>query len=205
MMISEIRPAPRFPDVSPWGRRPALVVASFCALSLLLAAQRTPDGPPYGLGRREPIGPYLDRKLPPTPPSSLGWEAVPAFPLLSFQDPVFLTHAPRGRRLYVCGRQGTIESFENDPRVATKALFLDLRSRCQGWDDSGLLGLAFHPEFGRAGSPNRGYFYVAYNYNARPSPGPDRPPIETPTFNRLSRFTVPDGAEVADPDSELVL
>ena len=80
-----------------------------------------------------------------------------------------------------------------------------ISARCQGWDDSGLLGLAFHPEFVRDGSPNRGYFYVAYNYTDRPTPGPDRPPIDTPTYNRLSRFTVPDGAEIADPDSELVL
>ena len=164
---------------------------------LLLAAQQALSGPPYGLERREPIGPYLDQKLPPTPPpSSGGWEAVPAFPHLSFQDPVFLTHAPGSRRLYVCGRQGIIESFENDPHTAIKTVFLDLRARCQGWDDSGLLGLAFHPEFGRDGAPNRGYFYVAYNYTDRPTPGPDRPPIDTLTYNRLSRFTVPDGAEM---------
>ena len=161
--------------------------------------------PPPGPGPRSPIGPYLDRRLPETPPASGAWRAVPAFPNLTFQDPVVLTHAPRSRRLYVCGRQGTIESFENLPRTATKTMVLDIRSRCQGWDDTGLLGLAFHPDFGKPGAPNRGDFYVTYNYTDRPTQGPDRPPSETPTSNRLSRFTIPDGWETADPDSELVL
>ncbi|WP_435018161.1 PQQ-dependent sugar dehydrogenase [Tundrisphaera sp. TA3] len=184
----------------------ALVAAALCGTAEPPPEPAIPTKPAYGLERREAIGAYLDRRLPTTPPASAGgWEAVPAFPNLTFQDPVFVTQAPGGFRLYVCGRQGIIESFENMPTVSTKATFLDIRGRCQGWDDSGLLGLAFHPEFGRPDSPNRGYFYVAYNYTDRPTPGPDRPDTETPTCNRLSRFTVPDGAEAADPDSELVL
>ena len=188
-----------------WRRGLVAVVACLGALGPLMAARLGPGAGRYGLARREAIGPYLGRKLPAVAPSPGAWKAVVAFPNLTFQDPVFLTHAPGGRRLYVCGRQGTIESFDDDPRTATKTTFLDIRARCQGWDDTGLLGLAFHPEFGRPGSPNRGYFYVAYNYTSRPTQGPERPPSETPTCNRLARFTVPDGAEVADPASELVL
>ena len=65
--------------------------------------------------------------------------------------------------------------------------------------------MAFHPEFHQAGSPNRGYVYVYYSYSPNPVPGPNAPPFDTPTYDRLSRFTVPDGSLVADPNSELVL
>src|SRR5262245_25239635 len=106
--------------------------ARWCGTLLLLVVQGTRADPPYGLERRAPIGPFLDRKLPATPPvPSGGWVAVKAFPYLTFQDPVFITHAPRGRRLYVCGRQGLVEAFEDDPHTTTKAVVLDLRARCQ--------------------------------------------------------------------------
>jgi uncharacterized repeat protein (TIGR03806 family) len=66
------------------------------------------------------------------------------------------------------------------------------------------MGLAFHPEFGLAGSPNRGYVYVSYSYS--PSPIHDAgAPSNTPSYNRLSRFTVPDGSLAADRDTEYVL
>ena len=129
-----------------------------------------------------------------------------AFPRLTFEDPILLVPDPRGGRLYVGSRQGvTSWSIADDPNAATKSVFLDLRSRCQGFDDGGLLAMAFHPRFGRAESPERGYVYVFYNYIASPTPGPDRPPTTRPTRNRLARFTVPDGSTVADPNSELVL
>src|SRR5207249_762088 len=54
-------------------------------------------------------------------------------------------------------------------------------------------------------STNRGYIYLFYQYSATPTPGPGRPPRTTPSYNRLSRFTVPDNSSVADPNSELVL
>lgn len=178
------------------GRRVALALAAAC----LLAAGA---GPPGG---RRPIGPYLDGAFPPAAPApSGGWAAVPAFPRLTFEDPVLLVPDPRGGRLYVGSRQGVVWSIADDPNAASKSAFLDLRPRCQGFDDGGLLALAFHPRFGRADAPERGYIYVFYNYTASPTPGPDRPPTTRPTRDRLSRFTVPDGADAADPNSELVL
>ncbi|MBE7201966.1 MAG: PQQ-dependent sugar dehydrogenase, partial [Parafilimonas terrae] len=149
---------------------------------------------------------YLGGRLPrEAPVLSGGWKAVPAFPNLKFQDPTNLVPEPGGRRLCVTGRQGLIEAFENDPNTSTKTTVLDLRARCQGWDDCGLMGLAFHPEFAKPGSPNRGYLYVFYNYTDSPHRGPGRPETRMVTSNRLSRFTVPDGSDVADPASETVL
>ena len=51
-------------------------------------------------------------------------------------------------------------------------------------------------------STNRGYFYVAYCYSPSPVAVPD---ANTLMYDRLSRFTIPDGSSVADPNSELVL
>ncbi len=93
----------------------------------------------------------------------------------------------------------------NDPATQEKNEFLDLTDVTQGWDDCGLLALAFHPEFGQGDSPNRGYVYVWYHYSPSPVVGPKRPPVTTPGYNRLSRFTVPDGSHTADRASEQVL
>jgi uncharacterized repeat protein (TIGR03806 family) len=163
----------------------------------------------YGLDTRSPIGAFLNQKMPPatTVPSG-AWTVVNAFPSLTFQDPTCLVPEPGSNRLYVGSREGYIWFFNNDPNTTTKTLFLDLSAQTQGWDDCGLLGFAFHPQFGQAGSPNRGYVYVYYQYQV---PGnikgsaTSRPPSDTQSYNRLSRFTVPDGSSVADPNSELVL
>jgi glucose/arabinose dehydrogenase len=133
------------------------------------------------------------------------WSVTNAFPGLTFDDALYLTPAPGTSRLYVSGREGVIWSFQNDPNTTNKTVFLDISARTQGWESCGLLGMAFHPDFGKAGSTNRGYFYVYYSYSANPLPGPNAPPLTTPTYNRLSRFTVPDGSLVADPNSEVVL
>ncbi|MDB6018478.1 MAG: glucose/sorbosone dehydrogenase domain protein, partial [Pedosphaera sp.] len=162
---------------------------------------------PYGLEVRPPVGAFLNGALPRVAPGPSGaWTTVNAFPNLTFQDPAFLVGEPGTNRLYVCGREGYIWFFTNNPNTATKTLFLDLHAHTQGWDDCGLLGMAFHPEFGQAGSTNRGYIYVCYQYTANvQGSAVTRPDHTIPSYNRLSRFTVPTGSLVADPNSELVL
>jgi uncharacterized repeat protein (TIGR03806 family) len=155
--------------------------------------------------QRRPIRPYLNDVLPQRWPGVTSHYVVEeAFPKLAFDDPTLLTHDGLSDWLYVCGRQGIIERFARDRETTSKHLFLDLRSRCQGWDDGGLLGLAFHPEFGREGRPNRGYLYVWYSHADAPTSGPARPEGKR-ISNRLSRFLLPDGASIVDPNSELVL
>ena len=163
----------------------------------------------YGLSSRSPVGSFLNQKMPSASTMASGaWTVVNAFPNLTFQNPTFLTCEPHTNRLYVCGREGKIWFFANDPNTTTKTVFLDLSAQTQGWDDCGLLGFVFHPQYGQAGSPNRGYIYVYYQYQL---PGniqgssTVRPGESTPSYNRLSRLTVPDGSLVADPNSELVL
>lgn len=178
----------------------------FVFLATWLVVGHSVAAPPYGLDERPAIGPFLNGQLPARAVVQTGnWAVVEAFPNLEFDDPTALVPEPRSNRLYVASRQGKICWFVNDPNSAEKHVFLDLTDVTQGWDDCGLLAFAFHPEFGRANSPNRGYVFVWYHYSPAPDPGPRRPPVDTPGYNRLSRFTVPDGARAADRKSEQVL
>lgn len=177
---------------------------STCA-ALWLGLAMSALAQPYGLETRAPIGAFLNGALPPAAPvpATGAWTTVEAFPSLAFDDPVFLTYEPLTNRLYVCERQGKIWHFVNSPGTSTKTLFLDLSAQTQGWDDCGVMGIAFHPEFNQPGSPNRNYVYVYYQFSPAPTAGPNRPPQETPGYNRLSRFTV--NAAAGTAGSELVL
>jgi uncharacterized repeat protein (TIGR03806 family) len=158
------------------------------------------------LDSRPTVGPFLDGALPQEEANTTGWSAVDAFPGLTFDNPTFIVAIPGTTKLCVGTQQGLIFTIEDDPATAasTKTLILDLSAVTQGAYDSGMMGLAFHPDFGQAGSPNRGFFYVSYSYS--PSPVNDvNAPSTTPSYNRLSRFTFPDGAAVADRNSEQVL
>ena len=128
-----------------------------------------------------------------------------AFPALTFQNPVTLLPLPGTGQLVVAEREGRVYSFQNDPATSAKTLILDLSAVTQGWDDCGLISLVFHPEFGVPGSPNRGFLYVYHQYTDSPVPGPGRPPIGTETYNRLVRYTIPDGSFLVDVASETVL
>ena len=147
----------------------------------------------------------MNNKMPAVAGPTGAWTVSVAFPNLTFEDAVLMIAEPGTNRLYVCGHQGIIWFFTNNPNANSKTVFLDIRSRTQGYESCGLLGMAFHPEFHQPGSPNRGYVYVYYSYSPNPVPGPNPPPFDTPTYDRLSRFTVPDDSLVADPNSELVL
>lgn len=94
--------------------------------------------------------------------NNVSWSIEPAFPNLFFRDPLVITHHPRQDLLFVASRDGQIEYFQNDPNVNNKQTLVDLRNETAVVWDGGFLGLAFHPEFGQAGSPNRNYFYVYY-------------------------------------------
>ena len=112
-----------------------------------------------------------------------------AFPNLVFAEPLDLQYAADGsERLFVVEQQGTIYVFENDAFVMDKTMFLDIRDRVVFQGERGLLGLAFHPDYG-----NNGYFFV--NYTA---PNPLRTVI--------SRFQVTaDDPDIGDESSEYIL
>ena len=179
------------------GLRPWLIAAL-----VMLVAARNLSAQPYGLDTRPAVGPFLSGNLPPVAPTLSGnWSTVPAFPNLTFLNAVGLTYMPGTTRLVVWEREGRVYHFENTPGVTTKTLVLNITNQCQGWDDSGLLGLAFHPGF----VTNR-YMFIWYTWV---TPGTvqgnanTRPPTSTPNRDRLSRITL-DANGVAIPGSETV-
>jgi uncharacterized repeat protein (TIGR03806 family) len=167
-----------------------------CALSVF--AQ------PYGLSSRPPIGPFLNNALPKAAPAiSTNWTAVVAFSNLFFTNAVGFTGIPGTNRVCVWEREGRVWSFANSSNTSQKTLVLDVHNQCQGWDDSGLLGVAFHPGFA-----TNHYMFVYYTW-VIPGTVVGDPNTRPPTFrqdyyhDRLSRVTL-DANGVAIPGSELV-
>jgi glucose/arabinose dehydrogenase len=112
-----------------------------------------------------------------------------AFPNLNFSSALDLQNAGDGtNRLFAVERDGRIKVFENQTNVNTTKLFLDITDRVTAGGETGLLGLAFHPDY-----ETNGYFYV--NYTA---------PSSLRTV--ISRFSVSSSnPDSADKDSELIL
>src|SRR5262245_5237399 len=71
-----------------------------------------------------------------------------AFPRLEFESPVALGQAPGdASRWFVAEQRGRIRTFDAVESVATTRTFLDLTGKMRFTADSGLRGLAFHPDF----------------------------------------------------------
>ena len=164
-------------------------ILALVALALFLSRE-TACAQAYGLTARPSVAPYLDGVMPAQPPVlGTNWSTVIAFPNLTFLNPLGLLPLPGTTKLVVWEREGRVYSFENNPAtaVATKTLILDIHNQCQGWDDEGLLGMAFHPSFA-----TNHYVYLWYNWV---TPGTvigdpnTRPPNGTSTHQRLARYT----------------
>jgi uncharacterized repeat protein (TIGR03806 family) len=156
---------------------------------------------PYGLTNRPAIGAFLDGILPEVAPTISGdWSAVVAFPNLVFTNSTGLTAVPGTDELCVWEREGRVWTFQNSPGVTREKLVLDISRQCQGWDDSGLLGVAFHPGFA-----TNHFMFVYYTWVAPGTvtgsptsrPVPNRPDVY---HDRLERYTL-DANGVAIPDS----
>lgn len=159
-----------------------------------------------GLDAPQPVGAYLNGVFPTrTPGPSGNWGIADAFPNLTFTDPVRMIKDPRGSsHVYIVCRNGEVWRipFSSSATSSQKVRVLDCRAVTWGYWDAGMMSIAFHPDFGVAGNPNRGYFYVFYQYTPNFSISQS---TTSPSYMRLSRFTIPDGAQVADPASELVM
>ncbi len=154
-----------------------------------------------GLSTAQPIAAYLNGAFPNSTPGAspdATWATQNAFPNLTFVEPVRIVEHPTLNKLVIVSKDGQVNLIDDDPAATTKSLFLDLRGkvRTPTVGEGGLSGLAFHPEFGLASSPNRGYVYVWYR---APSGG------SSDGYQRLSRFSVPDGQNSVDPGSEFIL
>ena len=159
---------------------------------------------PYGLTNGSAIGAYFNGKLPATAPNpNAAYDVTIAYTNLVFNQPLYLCPYPGTNYMVVIEKAGMIRLFPNRPNAAPadEKLFLDISSRIFNVSDSGMTCIAFHPQFGQAGSTNRGFVYITYKWR----PNPDLGANADFAYYRLSRFTVPDGTMAADPNSEVIL
>lgn len=181
-----------------------LIFRLICLLGLFATCGNLLAAP--GLDAPQAVGAYLNGVFPSTTPGPRGsWALAEAFPNLRFVDPVRMVKDPLGpSHVYIVCRDGEVWRipFSETTTTADRVRVLDLRATTWGIGDSGMMSIAFHPDFGVAGNPNRGYFYVFYQYS--PDLGSNYAP-NTPSYMRLSRFTIPDGQLTADPGSEVVM
>jgi glucose/arabinose dehydrogenase len=117
---------------------------------------------------------------------------INAFPNLTFNKPLFLTHSgDQSNRIFVVRQDGIIHVFPNDSSVSSAGVFLDIsRELHSSSGEEGLLGFAFPPDFRTSGT-----FYV--NYTAPSSNSPSAMKVV------VSRFAVsPSDSNRADSTSE---
>lgn len=134
-----------------------------CVLTLAFAGEVRAQS--YGLAAKPTVGAYFDAAFPPTPPTLGTFTAVNAYPNLAFSNPMGIQQVPGQQKMLVWEREGRAYIFDKASTTATKTLALDISDRCQGWDDSGMMNLVFHPQFDLSGAPgtNR-YIYVFYEW-----------------------------------------
>jgi uncharacterized repeat protein (TIGR03806 family) len=173
----------------------------FSILALLPLFTLAAFAKPYGVDVVPQTGPFLDGTLPEIAPSISGnWTAIVAFTNLLFTNSVGLAPVPDSNLLCVWEREGRVWMFENSPGVTEKKLVLDVHDQCQGWDDSGLLGVAFHPGFATNHQMFVYYTWVKPGTVVGDPYTRPNPVLPNTYHDRLERYTL-DANNVAMPDS----
>ncbi|UXI68451.1 PQQ-dependent sugar dehydrogenase [Tahibacter amnicola] len=130
------------------------------------------------------------------PPADLALVRIPDS-TTTFSEPVAV-RAPKdgSNRLFVVQKGGVIRVIKNNVLLATPFLTKSVTTT----SESGLLGLAFHPNFGKAGLPHNNEFYIFYT---RPSGDPR---LGSQPDQVVARHTVsPSNPDVANPTGTIVL
>ena len=97
---------------------------------------------------------------PPPPPPLSSFMLAQVLPAVTLTNPVALINAPgMALRWYAVEQQGIVRTFpgtvgttDNDVRV-----FIDISARVSSGGETGLLGMAFHPDFS-----NNGEVFLSY-------------------------------------------
>jgi glucose/arabinose dehydrogenase/mono/diheme cytochrome c family protein len=133
----------------------------------------------------------------PLTPPQLGYTTVNAFPGWSFGQPVCIASPPgETNRLFVLSKLGQMYVVTNlaNPNVTT---VMSLAGRVYTASESGLLGLAFHPDFA---NPTNRFFFLFYSLITNSSQG------SGVLHQRVSRFQMTDtNANAALESSEVIL
>jgi uncharacterized repeat protein (TIGR03806 family) len=105
----------------------------------------------------------------PRPASNSRIKLVPSFTNLSFPRPIGLFQAPGDdTRWYEVDQTGSIQTFANTPDVttSTELLATPLAVELGVTEEGGLLGFAFHPDYGANGTA-----FLAYTVRTAGNPG----------------------------------
>jgi len=112
----------------------------------------------------------------------------PIYSALSFTQPVAMLQAPGdATRWFVVEQPGRIRVFDASAPTGT-SLFLDISTRVSAGGETGLLGMAFHPNF-----PADPRVYVDYTNST------------SGLVTRISEFRSTDGGATLDPASERIV
>ena len=167
-----------------------------------------------GFGGAKPVAPFSNGKLPTLSIVPTQVDTVAAFSNLSWESPIAALPWPgSGSEMMVAEMDGRIFRLpDNDAATpAQLATALDIRDRVwyMNWDQGapthkhgGILGCAFHPQFGQSAAKD--YLYVYYLHH--PTDNPDAVvDSNNPYYARLSRFTWNPATSAFDPASEWVM
>ncbi len=109
------------------------------------------------------------------------------FPFLSFVSPILALQAPGdGTRWFVVQQAGQVLRFANNNATTTTNSFIDISGRVTSGGETGLLGMAFHPDF----PTDRRVFFSYTTGNL---------------VSRISSFMTLDGGLTLDTNSERIL
>ncbi len=167
-----------------------------------------------GFGGAKPVAPFSNGKLPTRSIVPTEVDTVAAFPNLSWESPIAALPWPgSASEIMVAEMDGRIFRLpDNDAATPAQLVTaLDIRDRVwyMNWDQGapthkhgGILGCAFHPQFGQSADKNYLYVYYLYHPNDSPDALVDS---NNPYYARLSRFTWNSVTSTFDPASELIL
>jgi uncharacterized repeat protein (TIGR03806 family) len=147
-----------------------------------------------GLTKLDPVAPFFNAVFPTTAPNSAAVQAEQVSGNLGLETVMAITSHPNLPHLYVVGRFGEVKYIDPSLGSDTGSVFINLSQGLFTGQDSGLMNLVFHPEYGESGSPNRNYFYAFYVAD-----------VSAAQFVRVSRFSATEGQNSANPDSEQIL
>jgi glucose/arabinose dehydrogenase len=128
--------------------------------------------------------------LPPPAVAPVTLSVTRVFPALSFIMPVGAMQAPGdASRWFVVEQGGRVRVFANQSGAASTSDFIDLSARVTCCGETGLLGLAFHPDY-----PANPRVYLSYTAT-----------VGGQLVSRLAEFRTADGGATLDPSSERLL
>jgi uncharacterized repeat protein (TIGR03806 family) len=147
-----------------------------------------------GLTKLEPVAPFFNGKFPSTTPSSAAVRAEQVTGNLNLRTVMGIASHPNLPHLYIVGRFGEVKYIDPTLGNDTGKVFIDLSAGLFTGQDSGVMNMVFHPQYGQAGSPHRNYFYVYYVVD-----------MGGAQFARLSRFSATEGQNSANRNTEQIL